>query len=130
MKTIKPHKALGKEYKDEMLASAHLNGLAKVLDVKYTIRKVREKSHGSLRIGDIYGPSKLVIAGQGLYTWIFAETPYFFKTSPVVSCTLNGTGYDIETANSFYRLEAEKSAHKYFLPESPKMVNIKIKLDF
>ena len=54
------------------------------------------------------GKGDIQLLGSGKYVWLYMEDGLtWFKTSPIISCKSTGSGFILETENSFYELVEE-----------------------
>ena len=109
---MKTHPLLQYGHIDVVQLKAKSVGLSEVKDGTYLLRKTGAKNKSKLGYLDSFDViiGEVFLVGNEDEVWVmFGDGNGWYKTSPVVSCTLTDMGFKFETWNSFYEaLEVTK----------------------
>ena len=104
-----------KKFHKTIKKNAKLVGLDQIGSEEYRLYKVGTKANPDAPFENQYIDRGLAyIVGDNKYVWItIMNWNTWFKSSPVLKCTKYRYGFEIETENSIYHLEArEKKSPK------------------
>jgi hypothetical protein len=94
-----------KKYHKDIKKNAKRVGLDLIGPEWFRLYKTGVKSL-NYKMDDYVDQGEVSLVGNDEHVWIVVNNHgSWFKTSPVLECTKTRAGFDIETLNSFYRLE-------------------------
>ncbi len=98
-------KDVDKKFHDSIKKNAKESGLDQIGPESFSLYKTGIKSLGH-KLHDFVDRGNVFIVGNDDYVWIvLMNLGSWFKTSPVLECVRTDMGFDIETENSYYRLD-------------------------
>ncbi len=102
-------KGIDEKYREAITKNAKEVGLDQVDQDLYKLYKTGNKGsaeHPAYTQDDFIERGYVSIVGNDKYVWIVVmNITSWWKTSPVLKCIKTEKGFNIETENSFYRLE-------------------------